>query len=200
MTAPPPFTTLRRYLPRRREERCELCGAGLAKEHPHLLETVARRMVCVCEACAILFEHREARNYRRVSRRVRFLPDFEMTDAEWEGLLIPIGLAYFVYNTPAKRTMALYPGPAGVTESALPLDSWSGIAARNPVLDSLEPDVEALLVNRVGAAREHYIVPIDRCYQLAGVIRTRWRGFSGGEEAWQEIGRFFAALREAGGA
>ena len=56
----------------------------------------------------------------------------------------------------------------------------------NPVLESLEPDVEALLVNRVGHAREasaaeYYIAPIDACYQLVGLIRVHWRGLSGGD-------------------
>jgi hypothetical protein len=200
MTAPPPFHTLRRFLPGRRTERCELCGAALAPGHPHLLESGTRRLVCACDPCAILFERRGPAHYRRVGRDVRFLPDFQMTDAEWESLLIPIGLAFFVYSTPASRTIALYPGPAGLTESLLPLDAWAGIAARNPVVSRTQPDIEALLVNRVGSAREHYLAPIDRCYQLTGLIRMNWHGLSGGEEAWREIGRFFRELREAGGA
>ena len=66
----------------------------------------------------------------------------------------------------------------------------------NPVLSELEPDVEALLVNRVGAARgsapaEYYMVPIDDCYKLVGLIRIHWRGLSGGTEVWQEIGELF---------
>ena len=60
----------------------------------------------------------------------------------------------------------------------------------------LEPDVEALLVNRIDGAREYYRVPIDRCFALVGLIRTRWRGLSGGAEAWQAIHEFFAGLRE----
>jgi hypothetical protein len=52
-----------------------------------------------------------------------------------------------------------------------------------------------LLTNRVGNAREHYIVPIDACYQLVGLIRVSWRGLSGGEAAWKAIAEFFADLR-----
>jgi hypothetical protein len=51
--------------------------------------------------------------------------------------------------------------------------------------------VEALLVNRARGTRQHFLVPIDDCYRLAGLIRTRWRGLSGGEEVWKEIDRFF---------
>jgi hypothetical protein len=198
MTAPPPFRTLRRFLPGRGAERCELCGATLAPGHPHLFAVGTRRLVCACDPCAILFESRGASQYRRVGRDVRDLPDFQMTDAEWESLLIPIGLAFFVYSTAAGRVVALYPGPAGLTESMLSLDAWAGIVERNPVAGRMQPDVEALLVNRVGGAREHYLVPIDRCYELTGLIRLHWRGLSGGEDAWREIGGFFQKLKEAG--
>jgi hypothetical protein len=60
------------------------------------------------------------------------------------------------------------------------------------------PDVEALLVNRVGAARDYFIVPIDECYKLVGLIRLHWRGLSGGAVVWGEIGRFFDELRRRG--
>ena len=154
--------------------------------------------MCACDPCGILFQHRGATHYRRIGRDVRLLPDFQMTDAEWEAMLLPIGLAYFVDSTPAARVLAFYPGPAGPTESLLPLASWAQIAERNPILQRIEPDVEALLVNRIGEARRHYLVPIDRCYQLTGLIRMHWRGLSGGEEVWREIARFFASLEETG--
>ena len=54
--------------------------------------------------------------------------------------------------------------------------------------------MEALLVDRVGGARRHWIVPLYECYALVGLIRTRWRGLSGGREVWTEIDRFFDEL------
>ena len=39
------------------------------------------------------------------------------------------------------------------------------------MLATLEPDIEALLVNRARGARRHWIVPIDECYALVGLIR-----------------------------
>jgi hypothetical protein len=192
MTASAPIRSLRRFLPGRRVERCELCGVELAKQHGHLLDVKTRRLSCACEACRVLFEHRGAANYRRVGRDVRRLADFRMTDAEWESLRIPIGLAFFV--SIEGHMTAFYPGPAGPTESLLPLDAWS------PAMPAIEPDVEALLVNRIGPARDYFVVPIDRCYELAGLIRLHWRGLSGGEEVWREIGLFFDGLREASGA
>ena len=88
----------------------------------------------------------------------------------------------------------LLPEPDGGDRVAARLEAWRGLEAANPVLATLEPDVEALLVNRARGARRHWIVPIDECYELVGLIRTRWRGLTGGREVWQEID---ALLRRA---
>lgn len=174
-----------------------MCGAGLADEHQHLVEPASRQIVCSCDACAILFSGQTATKYKRIPREARFLADFRLSDAQWDGLMIPISLAFFFHSTPDGKTVALYPSPAGPTESLLTLDAWGEIVGDNPALQRLEPDVEALLVNRVRAeAHEYYIVPIDECYKLVGLIRTSWRGLSGGAEVWEEIGRFFGALKE----
>ena len=58
-----------------------------------------------------------------------------------------------------------------------------------------QPDVETFLVNRVGKLHEYYIVPIDECFRLVGLIRLHWRGLSGGAEVWKQIGDFFADLK-----
>jgi hypothetical protein len=43
----------------------------------------------------------------------------------------------------------------------------------------------------------YYLLPIDRCFKLVGLVRTHWRGFSGGSELWQQLERYFAELAEA---
>ena len=139
--------------------------------------------------------------YKRVPRRVLFLRDFQLTDAQWDGLMVPIEMAFFFKSSPQGKVIALYPSPAGPTESLLSLDTWTDIVETNPILNEMEADVTALLVNRVGHARgaspaEYYLVPIDECYRLVGLIRTHWRGLSGGTEVWREIGAFFAALKK----
>jgi hypothetical protein len=181
-------------------ERCELCGGEVPERHGHLLDAKTRRLSCACEPCSVLFVHRGASGYLRVPRTVRRLADFAITGAEWESLRIPIGLAFFVHNIAEDRVIAMYPGPAGPTESLLTFDAWGRVAGRNPVLSAMEADVEALLVNRIGMARDYYVAPIDRCYALCGLLRMHWRGLSGGEEVWREIGAFFARLREEGDA
>jgi hypothetical protein len=193
------LASLRRYVRPRAapaRERCELCCAALAPEHSHLVEPATRRLVCACEACALLFDGRAEGRYRRVPRSARFLADFRLTDAAWDGLAIPIDLAFFVRSTPAGGVIAQYPSPAGTTESLVSLDAWEALAADNPGLRELEPDVEALLVNRVAGARESYRVGIDECYKLVGLIRTKWRGLSGGREVWDEIRGHFARLKQ----
>jgi len=196
------FESLRQFArkPERPVEKCEMCSVELRSEHSHLIELTQRRLHCACDACAMLFSGQAGTKYKRVPRDARRLANFKMTDAEWDGLLIPINLAFFLQNSMDSRVSALYPSPAGATESLLPLEAWTTILDTNPVLGELEPDVEALLVNRVGQSRgsapaEYYIVPIDACYKLVGLIRLHWRGLSGGTEVWKEIGNFFADLR-----
>jgi hypothetical protein len=197
---PGALASLRRFArPQAPEERCELCSAPLGPEHDHLVELANRRLACACEPCAILFGGHAAARYRRVPRRAQFLPGFRLTDAAWEGLLLPINLAFFMRSSAAGHVVAFYPSPAGATESLVALEAWQVLVDDNPVLHDLEPDVEALLINRVGTAREHYRVGIDQCYRLVGLIRLHWRGFSGGPAVWEEIGRFFAGLKERSG-
>ena len=94
------FATLRQFARARRPaERCELCSAGLAHEHPHLVEISLRQIVCACEACATLFDGMANGKYRRVSRRAQFLANFQMTDAQWENLFIPINMAFFFQSS-----------------------------------------------------------------------------------------------------
>ncbi len=195
------FGVLRQFARRPRNvEHCELCSAELGKQHPHLLEPVGRKVICACDACALLFSGRAGAKFKRVPRSVRFLTDFRMTDAQWDSLMIPINMAFFFKSSPEGRMIATYPSPAGATESLLSLEAWSEIARDNPDVNAMEPDVEALLVNRIGHARgfstpEYYVLPVDECFKLVGLIRLHWKGFSGGTEVWQEIAHFFQELK-----
>ena len=191
-----PVAALRRYArPRAAEERCDLCSVGLAPVHRHLLEVANRRIFCACDACALRFEGVISGRLKLIPRDARPLPGLHVSDAQWEGLALPISLAFFFFSTPTGKMTALYPSPAGATESLLPLETWSTLVSANPVLGTIEPDVEALLVNRAGDSRDYFIAPMDMCYELAGLIRMHWRGLSGGDAVWRKIEEFFARLR-----
>jgi hypothetical protein len=191
------WTTLKRLrLNRRPVERCELCAVELPSRHSHLFQIQARRIACACDGCALLFEGDAAANFRRIPRDVFYLGDLALEDLQWEALSIPIGLAFLFFNSASQRMTAMYPSPGGAIESLLSLDAWNQIASRSPRLQTMQPDVEALLVNRVTSPYEYYLAPIDRCYELTGLVRKQWSGFSASEELWREVGRFFAGLRD----
>lgn len=180
---------------RPRAEQCELCGAVIAGNHPHLVDPSSRRLLCACNACAILFEDSGVTPYRRVPTDVYNPEGFEISDEFWKGLAIPIGLVFFFRSSASSQVLALYPSPAGPTETTVDDDAWAELAAAHPSIRALTPDVEALMVNRMQDAREYYIVPIDECYRLTGIIRRKWQGFSGGDEMWSGIRDFFDDLK-----
>ena len=179
-------------------EQCDMCGQAIPPDpdHRHLMEVATREIICVCRPCSILFDSQAASEgrYRIVPDRLLNLEDFEMSEAQWDGLRVPVDMAFFFYNTPAGKVVAYYPSPMGPTESLLELQTWEELEADNPVLRDMERDVEALLVNRARGASDHFLVPMDECYKLVGLIRTRWRGFSGGREVWDDITHFFEEL------
>jgi hypothetical protein len=179
---------LRRLLrPPRAPERCELCAAPLHERHEHLVDPGQRRLLCACTACAILFEGTVATPYRRVPRDIVRLEQLRIDDESWNSLAIPTGLAFLFRSSVTNEIVALYPGPAGPAETTVDAAQWEEVAR-------LRPDVEALLINRLAGAREYYVAPIDECYRLTGIIRTCWRGLSGGDEAAIRIRAFFADL------
>lgn len=204
------FSTLRQFIRERAPvERCEICGVELPPNHGHLFEPVGRQVICACDHCSVSMgvqSPADAAQYvnpdspvrplRRIPRDARYLTNFQLTDGQWDSLLIPVGLAFFYDSTPSERVVAMYPGPAGATESLLSFETWQEVSKENPILNTLNPDVEALLVNRISGKRDYYIAPIDKCYELVGLMRMHWKGLSGGTEVWQEITRYFTNLEE----
>lgn len=190
------LASLREFLRKPPEvERCELCSLPLAARHQHLADPESRRLLCTCDACAILFSAGGETRYRRVPRDSRYLENFKLSDQAWCALAIPIGLA-FIYSCSAIRSViAVYPSPAGPTESPIDAECWAEVAAENAVLARMTRDVEALLVNRMNGARDYFVAPIDECYRLTGLVRKHWHGLSGGTEGWQQIQLFFDDLK-----
>jgi Fe-S cluster biogenesis protein NfuA len=178
---------------------CELCSLELVPDHQHLFEPSSRKLLCACDACAILFGSQGEMKYRRVPRRIRFMPGFHLSDAQWDRLMVPVNMAFFFNSSPARKVVAVYPSAAGPTESLLALEAWEEIVQNNPSIQAMEADVEALLVNRVShigeSGSEYYLAPIDECYKLVGLVRGHWRGLSGGTQLLEQVGQFFAGLK-----
>jgi uncharacterized protein DUF5947 len=180
-------------------DRCEACSAPIQPDHRHLLDVERRELLCACRACALLLGRDGAggAHFRLVPDRRLSVTDLAMDDVAWAQLRLPVDIAFFVHDAAAGRVAAYYPSPMGATESLLTLEAWAELEAANPVLATLEPDVEALLVDRSRHGRPghgHWIVPIDECFRLVGLIRRGWRGLTGGKEVWRDLGRFFDDL------
>jgi hypothetical protein len=127
--------------------------------------------------------------------RTLWLEGFDCDEEMWGLFQIPIGLAFFMRSTVTGGIVAFYPSPAGATESELALEPWEALVERNPVLADLDTDAEALVANRLTEPAQYVIAPIDDCYALVGLIKSRWEGISGGDAIAQAVPRFFAAMR-----
>jgi hypothetical protein len=180
-------------------EACEMCAAMVPASHSHVADLEKSSLLCVCRACYLLFTHSHAGGgrYKGVPDRYLYDPTRPMSAAEWDELEIPVGLAFFLYSSQAGEVAGFYPSPAGSTECRLDLSAWERIAQAHPLLAAIEPDVEAALITRTDKTNiiEHFIVPIDACYELAGRMRMLWKGFDGGTEALQSIAEFLDDVR-----
>ena len=177
-------------------EKCDFCSVSVQTNHTHFMNAGNRKLLCACPACVVLLGEQAESKYKKVPDSIRFLPAFHLTDEQWDRLSIPIQIAFFFYNSTDRKITSYYPSPSGPIESLLPLDCWNEVTANNPLLNEMQPDVEALLVNRMNATRDYYLVPIDECYALVGIMRLHWKGFSGGTGVWNRINRFFDELRK----
>lgn len=175
------------------QERCGLCAAALEERHPHVAELASGKLLCSCPGCACLFPAGSAR-FRRVPDRVAALGDLRLKEEEWAAFGIPVGLAFFRKRSALPEVVAAYPSPLGAIESAVPPEAWEALLRANPSL-SMEDDVEALLIR----GREAFVVPLDACFALVGLLRRTWKGFTGGDEAARAVDAFFEDLRTRAG-
>ncbi len=178
-------------------ERCELCGTPVGDEHGHGVDVEQHRLVCLCDACRIVLgANPESRGrFRALPDRVVADPAFASADGEWDALGIPVSTAFFFHDSVAGGIVAFYPSPAGATESLLGARDWEALAATSAAARDLAPDTEAMLVRRTAEVHESYLVPVDRCYELVGLVRTHWRGFDGGQDAHDALDEFFGRVR-----
>ena len=196
-----PVDPLQRIARRRRElprpgERCEMCDEAIGPGHGHVADLEGHRLLCTCRGCYLLFTGRGAGGlrYRAVPTAVRRVPGLTLTAAQWDALQVPVDLAFFFRQSGVGHVVCCYPGPGGATESTLALGAWAEVEELHPAMREVAVDVEAVLVRRHDGGDECFIVPIDVCYELVGLVRSHWNGFAGGAEVWARIGEFFERL------
>ncbi|WP_030937800.1 DUF5947 family protein [Streptomyces sp. NRRL S-646] len=173
-------------------ERCDLCAAPVPDDHRHLYDTAAEEVRCACGPCSVLFAEGGAGDghYRLVPRR-----RIRLSRVDTEVLGVPVGLVFFVPRADGTVT-AEGPSPAGAMRWEIDATAWQRLTETCPQLASVEPDVEALLVNTVHGLDHHWIVPVDDCYRMIALVRREWRGLSGGGRIWPAVERFFDDLTE----
>jgi len=176
------------------------CGQLLPARHSHVVHIERRNLLCACRPCFLLFSSAGAAGgkVKAVPEEVFDLGEGVFSQAQWTGC----------------RSRSISRSSSSTALSAAP---WFSIPARreppsrccrsnveelvreHPRLATLSQDVEALLAWQRSETSDQpsaaFIVPIDACYELVGIVRRTWKGFHGGEEAWQAIAAFFSALR-----
>jgi hypothetical protein len=177
-------------------ERCELCAAALDERHRHLVDVSRQVLACACTACALLFagDGAAGTRFRPVPDRYLSDPGWQPAPGAWEALGIPVGVAFFLRNSAQERVAALYPSPAGATESAVDDRAWAAFRAGSALADALAPDTEALIVRHAEDGTSCHLVPVDAAYELVGRLRLHWSGFDGGDRARAELDGFFAEV------
>ena len=196
---PQAFATLRRFVRSRAAvERCELCGLELAPEHRHLLEMAKRKITCACDPCALRFTDVVDGRFKLIPRDARVLPDFRIDRRAMGGSRAAdqsrLSLSRFGRGknhgalSGAGGSDGIAPAARGLANAgASRIRRWRG----------WQPDVEALLVNRVGEAREYFIAPIDACFELVGTDPDALARAVGRERSVARDRRVFRAAQGA---
>ncbi|MBE1495637.1 hypothetical protein H4696_002737 [Amycolatopsis lexingtonensis] len=176
-----------------RPEACELCGTPVAGRHAHVVDTGRRGLLCACRACFLRCTRCDGARYRAVPERYLWDPAHPVACLDWRALGVPAGFAFVLRR--GTRVTAFQPGPAGAAETTLPADLWTDIAAGHPLLAAAEPDVEAIVFRGAERTTDCFLVPVDACYRLTGVVRRFWTGPDGGPEMHDRVGELFAEIR-----
>ena len=189
-TFAPAATATRRPCPSRRPGSAARCAPSRsATSHGHVVEPRAAARSCAPAGPATCCSPTRRRGRRPLPRRARPLParpGVRARRGRWDALQIPVRRRLLLPQL--RRSTGwwrFYPSPAGATESLLPLDAWDEVVAANPAWPTSSPTSRRCWCGAAGEGFECFLVPIDACYELVGLVRLHWKGFDGGEEAWR---------------
>ena len=99
------------------------------------------------------------------------------TTSRWEELRIPVDMAFFFHSSAGRARGGVLPEPDGRDRVAARARRV-GRSWRRPTRCSASwsPTSRRCSSTARAARAQHWLVPIDECYALVGLIRTRWRG------------------------
>ena len=176
----------------------------IAEQHQHVVNLDSRALMCTCRACYLLFTDRAGRP--ALPRRAGPLPVLPglrarrgATGTRWRSR------SAWPSSSPTRcsgRTVAFYPGPAGATESELPLDAWDARRGGQPAARHRAAPTSRRCCVRGARTASDRVRPATWCRSTpatswsAGCGRL-WRGFDGGQEARARSTTFFAQVDAA---
>ena len=133
-------------------ERCEMCAVAIAPG----TATSSTPSSAPSSACARLLPAVLRRRRRPTAATARCRratsPSTPTASTTRRGTRWPSRCRWRSSSTarPTTGRWRSTPGPAGATESLLPLDAWQAVLDRNPAFAATAPDVEAVMVRRDG--------------------------------------------------
>jgi len=176
--------------------RCDRCRTVLHRQHRHVIELDAHRLLCACNACAAEVERSVLGPCRLIPESVRSAPEWAPSWERWDSFGMPLRLGFFLWLSRLARWVAVAPSPIGAVDVAVPSSAWSAYLQESGIARQVRPDVEAVLVRGAGGGPlEAYVVPLDLCYELVALVRQTWHGIDGGDAARQELDRYFERLQ-----
>lgn len=171
---------------------CDVCGDALPQEHVHLSIHGQRALRCACVACG---SAAHTGGWQRVDTHL-WPVDLSIENTLWMSLGIPINLAFLLHRPGDADPVALFPSPAGLTETPLPMAGWQAVLSAGAERLQLGA-TQAILAWRLSSPHRYYVASLDVCYEIAGLLRVHWRGLAGGPAAQLLLDRLIKERRHA---
>ena len=185
-------------------------AASRSRRRTGTCSTLRRReLLCACRACSLLFDRDAAGG-----GHYRLVPDRRLRLDRLRAGRRRLGASCGSRSTwrsssatpPRGGCVAFYPSPMGPTESLLELSTWDELERANPVLRRSSRTSRRCWSTARAARGGSGSCRSTTATRSSGVIRTRWRGFTGGtrgvagDRRASSTSTWTASRRDEGGA
>ncbi|OLZ11328.1 DUF5947 family protein [Sulfobacillus thermosulfidooxidans] len=178
---------------RTEEDVCEVCNRLIPQTgHRHLLRLQTGQVVCACQHCALLFDAPGQSQYQSIPTRIISLGRAMLDMEFWDRISSPVHLVGIVKRRGGQAEI-FYPSPAGAVSGG-PISREFLTLPLQEALDTMSDEVEVLLFADLSGMTEGFLIPLDRFYELIGLLRLNWQGLSGGNDVSRRIRQFFDQL------